>query len=273
METITFHSYRGGVGKTLLSVNTSVKLAILDKKVCLIDFDLRAPSIQSYLPSDSLIEESNKKTLTEFLVGNIEPGDVLISTKIPNFDCVLSGIEVLQQPKVRTKLTQHGEGRILAKLFEFIRYCSSQNYDFLIIDCMPGITFRSLDALVVSDKVMIVTRPVKSEIKGLNLLISECYSKLEGVEFYAIMNQIEYREDISFEPNPKDVRVAEKNIQIIWENLSNNPNSIPIRPIYSFRRIPFVTERIYVLKEKNHSFSQDIEKFCNNLLASSNPMK
>jgi cellulose biosynthesis protein BcsQ len=273
METITFHSYRGGVGKTLLSVNTAVKLATLDKKVCLIDFDLRAPSLQSYLPSNSLIEESGKKTLTEFLVGNIEPEDVLVSTSITNFDCVFSGIEILQQPKVRLKLTQHGEGRILAKLFEFIRYCNSQNYEFLIIDCMPGITFRSLDALVVSDKIMIVTRPVKSEIKGLSLLISECYSKLEGVEFFAIMNQIEHREDIAFEPNPQDVKVAKENVQIIWENLSNNSKSIPIHPIYSFRRIPFVTERIYVLKEKDHPFSQDVEKFCNNLLESSNSMK
>jgi MinD-like ATPase involved in chromosome partitioning or flagellar assembly len=225
------------------------------------------------LPSNSLIEESSKKTLTEFLVGDIDPKDVLISTNITNFDCVISGIEILHQPKVRSKLTQHGEGRILAKLFEFVRYCNSQNYEFLIIDCMPGITFRSLDALVVSDKIMIVTRPVKSEIKGLNLLISECYSKLEGVEFFAIMNQIEHREDIAFEPNPQDVRVAEENVQIIWENLSNISKSIPIFPIYSFRRIPFVTERIYVLNEKKHSFSQDIEKFCNNLLESRTLMK
>ncbi|MFX0211356.1 MAG: ParA family protein, partial [Candidatus Hodarchaeota archaeon] len=220
METITFHSYRGGVGKTLLSVNTAVRLATLNKKVCLIDLDLRAPSLQSYIPSNSLSEGSDKRSLTDFLVGNVEPKDVIVSTKIANFDCVFSDIEILQKKsKVRSKLTQHGEGRILAKLFEFSRYCDFQNYDFLIVDCMPGITFRSLDALVISDKVMLVTRPVKSEIKGLNLLISECYSKLEGVEFYAIMNQIEHKEDVSFEPNPQDIRVAEENIQVIWDNL------------------------------------------------------
>ncbi|MFX0016346.1 MAG: ParA family protein [Promethearchaeota archaeon] len=268
METIAFHSYRGGVGKTLLSVNTAVKLATLEKKVCLVDFDLRAPSLQSYLPSKYLIEEPGKKTLTEFLVGNVEPKDVVFSTNIPNFNCVFSGIEILQQSKVRSKLTQHGEGRILAKLFEFIRYCNSQNYEFLIIDCMPGVTFRSLDALIVSDKIMIVTRPVRSEVEGLNLLVSECYSKLEGVEFFAIMNQIEHREDIAFEPNHMDVKVAEENVQLIWDTLRNNSKSLTIRPIYSFRRIPFVTERIYVLRENDHSFSQDIEKFCNNLLES-----
>ena len=267
METIAFHSYRGGVGKTLLSVNTAVRLATLNKKVCLMDFDLRAPSLQSYLPPNTLTEGSGKKSLTEFLVGNVEPSDVIVSTNTANFHCVFSDVEILQkQAKVRTKLTQHGEGRILAKLFEFIRYCNSQDYDFLIVDCMPGITFRSLDALVVSDKIMIVTRPVKSEINGLSLLMSECYSKLEGANFYAIMNQIEHQEDLALEPNSQDVRVAEENIQAIWDNLENNSSSIKINPIYSFRRIPFVTERIYVLEEKDHPFSKDIEKFCDNLL-------
>ncbi len=267
METIAFHSYRGGVGKTVLSVNTAVRLATLNKKVCLMDFDLRAPSLQSYLPPDSLDEGSGKKSLTEFLVGNVEPQDVIVPTKTASFHCVFSDVEILQkQAKIRSKLTQHGEGRILAKLFEFIRYCNSQEYDFLIMDCMPGITFRSLDALVVSDKIMIVTRPVKSEIKGLNLLITECYSKLEGTEFFAIMNQIEHREDLAVEPNSQDVKVAEENVGVIWDNLKNNTKSLSISPIYSFRRIPFVTERIYVLEEKEHPFSLDINKFCDNLL-------
>ncbi len=32
METIAFHSYRGGVGKTLLSVNSAVKQIVVKKK-------------------------------------------------------------------------------------------------------------------------------------------------------------------------------------------------------------------------------------------------
>jgi cellulose biosynthesis protein BcsQ len=263
METITFHSYRGGVGKTLLSVNTAVKLALQGNKVCLVDFDLRAPSHRSILYSSSLTITPSSKSFTGFLVGNNSSNNVINSTSEDNFYCVFSDIEILQKrgSKIRSKLTQHGEGKILAKLFEFIRYCNSQSFDYLIIDCMPGVTYRSLDALVVSDKVMVVTRPVKSEISGLSLVISECYSKLEGAELYSIMNQVEHKEDLARVPNSKDVKVAEENTHDIIKCLQEGSVSIPL--IHSFRRVPFLTERIYVFEEKDHPFSQDITDFLN----------
>jgi MinD-like ATPase involved in chromosome partitioning or flagellar assembly len=270
METITFHSYRGGVGKTLLSVNTALKLAELGKKVCLVDFDLRAPSHRSFLYSSSLKITPAKKSFTAFLVGSNGPAEVIASTDNDNFFCVFSDIEILQQKgsKVRSKLTQHGEGGILGKLFEFIRYCESQAFDYLVIDCMPGITYRSLDAMVVSDKVMVVTRPVQSEISGLSLVISECYSKLEGTQLFSIMNQVENIKDLAQSPNEYDVNLAKENVQNIMNCLQTSTPSIPL--IHSFRRVPFVTERIYVLEEKDHSFSKEIEVFCSKLLDSSN---
>lgn len=270
METITFHSYRGGVGKTLLSVNTAVKLALQGNKVCLVDFDLRAPSHRSILYSSSLTITPSSKSFTGFLVGNNSSNNVVNSTSEDNFYCVFSDIEILQKrgSKIRSKLTQHGEGKILAKLFEFIRYCDSQSFDYLIIDCMPGVTYRSLDALVVSDKVMVVTRPVKSEISGLSLVISECYSKLEGAELYSIMNQVEHKEDLARVPNSKDVKAAEENTHDIKKCLQEGSVSIPL--IHSFRRVPFLTERIYVFEEKDHPFSQDITEFCTILLNTGN---
>ncbi len=266
METITFHSYRGGVGKTLLSVNTAVKLALSGKKVCLVDFDLRAPSHQSLFASSTFSVSHATKSFTGFLVGDHGPESVINSTNMDNFHCVFSNIEILQQKesKIRTKLTQHGEGRILAKLFEFIRYCNSQEFDFLIFDCMPGITYRSLDALVVSDKIMVVTRPVKSEISGLRLVISECYSKLEGAKLFSIMNQVEQIEDLVHTPNPLDVNLVKVNILGITKCLEESSTSIPL--LHTFPRIPFVTERIYVLDEKEHPFSTEIDIFCTKLL-------
>ena len=262
METITFHSYRGGVGKTLLSVNTAFKLAEQGRKVCLLDFDLRAPSHRPFLYSSSLEITPAKKSFTAFLVGNNGPNEVIASTNHENFFCVFSDIEILEKKgvKIRSKLTQHGEGGILAKLFEFLRFCESQGFDYLVIDCMPGITYRSLDALVVSDKVMVVTRPVQSEISGLSLVITECYSKLEGTQLFSIMNQIEEKNDLAYSPNDHDVDLAKKNFQNIIDCLESSTPSIPL--IHSFRRVPFVTERIYVYEEKDHSFSKDIEAFC-----------
>jgi MinD-like ATPase involved in chromosome partitioning or flagellar assembly len=129
---------------------------------------------------------------------------------------------------------------------------------------MPGITYRSLDALVVSDEIFVVTRPVRSEINGLSLVISECYSKLEGVTIHAIMNQIEQEKDLAIQPNRKDIDLSNRNVKEIMEKLESEKPAIST--IFSFSRVPFVTERIYVLEEENHRFSSDMKKFCSKIL-------
>lgn len=45
MKTITFYSYKGGVGRTLALSNIASRLSELGKKVCLLDFDLEAPGL------------------------------------------------------------------------------------------------------------------------------------------------------------------------------------------------------------------------------------
>ncbi|MCK9613197.1 MAG: AAA family ATPase [Bacteroidales bacterium] len=45
MKTITFYSYKGGVGRTLALANIAKRLSEFGKKVCLIDFDLEAPGL------------------------------------------------------------------------------------------------------------------------------------------------------------------------------------------------------------------------------------
>jgi len=45
MKTITFYSYKGGVGRSLSLANIAVRLSEIGKKVCVIDFDLEAPGL------------------------------------------------------------------------------------------------------------------------------------------------------------------------------------------------------------------------------------
>ena len=44
MLALTVHSYRGGTGKTLLSTNIAAAFS-KKEKVCLLDYDVRAPSL------------------------------------------------------------------------------------------------------------------------------------------------------------------------------------------------------------------------------------
>ncbi|WP_158231033.1 ParA family protein [Rhodopirellula bahusiensis] len=48
MHTVTFYSFKGGVGRTLALVNVGVELANTGRRVLLVDFDLEAPGIDTY---------------------------------------------------------------------------------------------------------------------------------------------------------------------------------------------------------------------------------
>ncbi|HWO22596.1 MAG TPA: AAA family ATPase [Kofleriaceae bacterium] len=58
MKTITFYSYKGGVGRSLLVANVAKYLSILGKRVFAIDLDLEAPGLHYKFELDS--EESRK---------------------------------------------------------------------------------------------------------------------------------------------------------------------------------------------------------------------
>ena len=45
MRTITFYSYKGGVGRSLLVANAARYLSTLGKKVFALDLDLEAPGL------------------------------------------------------------------------------------------------------------------------------------------------------------------------------------------------------------------------------------
>lgn len=70
--TVCFYSFRGGVGRTTLAVNTAINLAKPDTGVFILDFDLAAPGIDDFrrlAPPDS-----DQKGLVEFANGYRKSG-------------------------------------------------------------------------------------------------------------------------------------------------------------------------------------------------------
>jgi len=69
MKTITFYSYKGGVGRTLAIVNIANRLAEFGKKVCVMDFDLEAPGlIHKYKYNISEVKQGLVDYIYEFAV-------------------------------------------------------------------------------------------------------------------------------------------------------------------------------------------------------------
>lgn len=48
MYTVTFYSFKGGVGRTLALANVGLELARTGRRVLLVDFDLEAPGLDTF---------------------------------------------------------------------------------------------------------------------------------------------------------------------------------------------------------------------------------
>ena len=82
MKTITFYSYKGGVGRSLTLSNIAMRLADLGKKVCIIDFDLEAPGL--HLKFKKYLTQSKiKRGLVEYI--NEFQNDSILPTEIKSY--------------------------------------------------------------------------------------------------------------------------------------------------------------------------------------------
>ena len=78
MRTITFYSYKGGVGRTLAAANFAVYLAKLGQRTVMVDFDLEAPGMDSKFHAVGLPQP--KRGLLDYILAyqdtGADPGSV-----------------------------------------------------------------------------------------------------------------------------------------------------------------------------------------------------
>ena len=72
---ISFHSYKGGTGKTTIATNFSFLLASKGYSVYLLDLDFYAPSLYSYFDIEPNL------WINDYLMGNASIDDIMIDAK------------------------------------------------------------------------------------------------------------------------------------------------------------------------------------------------
>ncbi|MDN3641066.1 polysaccharide biosynthesis tyrosine autokinase [Lutimonas halocynthiae] len=111
----------GSEGKTFTAINLAMSMGLLEKRVLLIEADIRKPKIAKYL------KLSRPKGLTHFLVDkDVEPQDIIFKNEETHIDIITSG-EIPPNP---SELLLNGR-------FEKIVKYSKENYDFIFIDTAP----------------------------------------------------------------------------------------------------------------------------------------
>ncbi|MBR2711073.1 MAG: ParA family protein [Bacilli bacterium] len=159
-KVISLVNQKGGVGKTTTSINLSASLAVLGKKVLLIDLDPQGNTTTGVGINKGDIE----KSIYDVLVGECTIDDAMIKTKYKDLYVIpatinLAGLDIELVEKSKTE-ENFSKGEQLKKSLEPIK----DNYDFIIIDCPPSLGVITTNALTASNSVII---PVQCEFFAL----------------------------------------------------------------------------------------------------------
>jgi tyrosine-protein kinase Etk/Wzc len=141
-KVICITSEISGEGKSFTAMNLSAALSLIEKKVVLISADLRKHKMHH----DLGIHSTNG--LSNYLSGQADLQEILISTEIPNLSIIPSGplppnpSELLQTLKMR-------------KLIEILE----EHFDFIILDTAPiGLVSDAMPLLKMADITLFVIR-------------------------------------------------------------------------------------------------------------------
>lgn len=176
---IAVHSYKGGTGKTLLSVNLAATFAKAGKRVCVFDLDFRAPSLFAILKAQNV-----EYWFNDYLNNTADINKTLVdlSSRITGNGKFYAGLANPATEAIRDmsskdrKWEMRALGRLLALKETLLE---DQKFDYILLDTSPGLQYSSINAIVAADFVVVATTGDRSDVDGTKRMLQELYNLFE----------------------------------------------------------------------------------------------
>ena len=153
-KVVAIANQKGGVGKTTTAINLGASLAILEKKVLLVDADPQANASSGVGIRPADVEGS----LYDCMLNDLDPAEALYETETPNLHILPASIDLVgAELELVSRLRRE---YVLKDIVEKVK----DLYDYILIDCLPSLGLVTINALNAADSVII---PIQCEFLAL----------------------------------------------------------------------------------------------------------
>jgi MinD-like ATPase involved in chromosome partitioning or flagellar assembly len=164
-QIVSIHSYRGGTGKSNLTANLATAVALMGRRVGIVDTDIQSPGIHILFGLD---DKQITRALNDYLYGQCEITQTAYHISPPEVSAAGGHIYLIPSSLKAGEIARVlKEGYEVEKLNSgFDELLEKLDLDYLFIDTHPGMNEETLLSIAISDVLVLILRPDKQDFLG-----------------------------------------------------------------------------------------------------------